>query len=183
MNSAPVINEANCTGCGKCVNICPKQVLYLENKKAGVNENECMLCSHCYAVCEYGAVSFNNELVDLEFKTFGYRERIKGPADISPEDLVNAFRSRRSIRKYTKEEIGDDILRDLVEFAVTAPSGSNCQEWEFTIINGRDKVWEFAVRIKEFFLKINKVAGNSLIRYLSVPFMGKALINYYSDRS
>ncbi len=179
MNLVPVINEVKCNGCGKCVDICPKQVLYLENKSAKLNDNECMLCSHCYAVCKADAITFDHQLEAIEFKTIKYKEKILGPADISPEILINAFRSRRSIRKFKDEAIDDDIIRDLIEFAVTAPSGSNCQEWEFTIINGREKVWEFAGRIKGFFIRINKLASNRLIRILSVPFMGKALINYY----
>lgn len=183
MNLVPVINEGRCTGCGKCVDICPKKVLYINNlKKAAVNEiNDCMLCSHCYAVCKPDAVSFDHQLESIEFKTFKYREKIIGSSNISPDMFVNALRSRRSIRKYRNEEIDDDIVRDLIEFAVTAPSGSNCQDWEFTVINGREKVWEFAGRIKEFFLKINRLASIGLIRYLSIPFMGKKLINYYRD--
>lgn len=181
MNLIPVINREKCTGCGRCVEVCPKDVIYLKDKKAELNDNDCMLCSHCYAVCNAGAVDFNRELENIEFETFKYKEQILGSSNISPEELVNAFRSRRSIRKYKNEEINDDTLRDLIEFAVTAPSGSNCQEWEFTVINGREKVWEFAQQIKDFFVKINKLAGNRLIRYLSFPFMGKALINYYND--
>ncbi len=181
MNRVPVINKDRCTGCGRCVDICPKDVLYLKEHKAELNDNECMLCSHCHAVCDFDAVSFEHELDNIEFETFKYREQILGSSNISPELLVNAFRSRRSVRKYKNEEINDDVLRDLVEFAVTAPSGSNCQEWEFTVINGREKVWEFAAQIKEFFIRINKLAGNPFIRYLSVPFMGKALINYYNN--
>jgi len=183
MNSVPIIDEVKCTGCGKCIDICPKSVLHLENKKAKIKDiaNDCMLCSHCYAVCGSDAISFGHELEISEFKTFKYKEQILGSSNIPPELLVNAFRSRRSIRKYKNDEIDDDVVRDLIEFAVTAPSGSNCQEWEFTIINGREKVWEFAVRIKDFFLKINKLASNRFIRYLSVPFMGKSLISYYND--
>lgn len=182
MIQVPVIDEIKCTGCGKCVNICPKQVLYIENRKARLNENnDCMLCSHCYAVCKDDAIGFDHELEDIEFKTFKYREKLLGSTDISPEMFVNALRSRRSVRKYKNEAIDDDILRDLVEFAVTAPSGSNCQEWEFTVINGRDKVWELASSIKGFFKKINRLSAKWFIRYLSVPFMGKSLINYYRD--
>ncbi len=182
MNPTPVIDEMKCTGCGKCINICPKQVLYLEGKKAKIFEdNDCMLCSHCYAVCEFNAVAFNNDLDNIKIKTFKYKEKILSSSDISPENIINAFRSRRSIRKFKKEDIYDDIIRDLIEFAVTAPSGSNCQNWEFTVINGRQKVWEFASRLRTFFIRINKLAANKFIRYTSILFMGKKLINYYRD--
>ncbi len=181
MNLVPVIDSKKCTLCGKCVAICPKEVLYIENKRVLLNENECMLCSHCYDVCKFDAVSFGDTLRNLKFSTFKYKEKILAGKDISPEELVNIFRSRRSTRRFKNEEISDDVVRDLIEFAVTAPSGSNCQNWEFTVLNGREKVWEFATQMKEFFLKINRLAANPFVRYLSVPFMGRTLLNYYRD--
>ncbi|HOQ12812.1 MAG TPA: nitroreductase family protein [Spirochaetota bacterium] len=181
MEERPIIDEKKCTLCGRCVFVCPKEVLSIENKKLIVNENDCMLCSHCYDVCKFNAVSFQDALRNIKFDTFKYKEKILGPKDVTPQEIVNIFRSRRSIRRFKEEEVGDDVVRDLIEFAVTAPSGSNCQEWEFVVLNGREKVWNFAVSIRDFFMKINKLAKNPIIRYLSVPFMGKALINYYRD--
>jgi NAD-dependent dihydropyrimidine dehydrogenase PreA subunit len=181
MNQVPVIDKKRCTLCGKCVAVCPKEVLYIENKEIKLNNNECMLCSHCYNVCKFDAVSFGDILKNVKFSTFKYKEKIIDSKEISPAQLVNIFRSRRSVRRFKEEEIGDDVVRDLIEFAVTAPSGSNCQEWEFTVINGRQKVWEFATRIREFFVRINKLAANPVMRYISVPFMGRALLNYYRD--
>jgi nitroreductase/NAD-dependent dihydropyrimidine dehydrogenase PreA subunit len=181
MTQIPVIDEKKCTGCGKCVAICPKKVLFLENKKAKTNENDCMMCSHCYAVCDFNAVSFTEMLNNVRIKTFKYKEKVLGSAEIDPGTLVNAFRSRRSIRKYKNDKVDNDAICDLLAFAVTAPSGSNCQKWEFTIINGRDKVWGFGNRLKDFFIKLNKFSANVLFRYLSVLFMGKTLINYYRD--
>jgi nitroreductase len=63
-------------------------------------------------------------------------------------------------------------VRDLIEFAVTAPSGSNCQEWEFVVLNGREKVWNFAVSLRDVFMKINKLARILLFATFTVPLMG-----------
>ena len=180
MKEAPIIDKIKCTGCGECARICPKETIYIDNKKAHLNENDCMLCSHCYAVCRFNAVSFNDDLEKISFESFKYKEKILNSKDISPETFINAVRSRRSIRKYKNEKIDDKLISDLVEFAVTAPSGSNCQEWKFTALNGRDKVWDLAIDIKKFFIKINSLAANRLIRYLSVFFMGRTLIDYYN---
>jgi nitroreductase len=140
-----------------------------------------MLCSHCYALCRFNAISFNDDLNKISFQSFKYKEKIINSTDISPENFINAVRSRRSIRKYKNEKIDDELISDILEFAVTAPSGSNCQEWKFTVLNGRDKVWDLAIEIKNFFVKINKLAQNRFIRYISVLFMGRTLINYYND--
>lgn len=45
--------------------------------------------------------------------------------------------ARRSIRKYTSEQIGDDILQDLLEAAMAAPSAVAKDPWHFIIV--RDK--------------------------------------------
>ena len=181
MNCTPEFDSSRCTLCGRCVAVCPKDVLEINDNRVVVLNDDCMLCSHCYAVCVPGAVSFPWQLKQVKFSSFKYREKILSPKDHSPAELVNIFRSRRSIRKYRQEPVDDDAVRDLIEFAVTAPSGSNCQDWEFAVLNGREKVWDFAQQVKSFFIKINRLAGSPVVRALSVPFMGRRLINYYNE--
>lgn len=40
---------------------------------------------------------------------------------------------RRSIRKFTKEDISDSIIMDILKSAMYAPSGGNAQPWDFFI--------------------------------------------------
>ncbi len=47
-----LIDPRECTGCGECVKICPKQVLELEKGKAvAKKELECTLCGDCARTC------------------------------------------------------------------------------------------------------------------------------------
>lgn len=182
MKLLPRINDEACTRCGKCISICPKDVLQLQEKKVVTNVDECMLCSHCYSICPEGAISFDEGvLVAPHFTSFKYKERVIDAGKFKPDDLVNLFRSRRSIRKYTKQPVKDSILDDCVSAGITAPSGSNCQAWEFTIVNGREKVWDIAREIGEFFQRLNRLAANPLVRYGTIPLMGKTLVNYYAN--
>ncbi len=178
----PIIDNNICTRCGACVSICPKKVLEMTDDGVTPVLDDCILCSHCYCVCPVEAVSFSeNVLKKPAFTTFSYNEELPEPGAITPAALINDIRSRRSARQFSDRPLSDEAIRDLLEFAVTAPSGSNRQEWNFTVVNGRDKVWKTAGSIKKFFEKINAMARNPLIRYLSVPFMGTALIRYYRD--
>jgi len=173
----PIINKDTCTLCGKCVEICPKEILSLKNNAIEIVNDGCILCSHCYCVCKFNAIHFN-ELRQPSF-SFGNTALIKD--QIKPFDITSFIHSRRSIRRFKPNPISKEILYDLTEAAVLAPSASNCQHWQFVAINGRDKVLTLAEDIKHFFIKLNNIAGNPLLRYLSILFAGKKIFNYYKN--
>jgi coenzyme F420-0:L-glutamate ligase/coenzyme F420-1:gamma-L-glutamate ligase len=50
--------------------------------------------------------------------------------------LLEAMRSRRSIRRYIERPVPRDILRRLLEAARWAPSAHNRQPWRFAVITG-----------------------------------------------
>ena len=52
-------------------------------------------------------------------------------------DAMEALFSRRSIRKYSAGAITEEVLRDILEAAMSAPSAGNQQSWHFIIINDR----------------------------------------------
>ncbi|MBA7624304.1 FMN reductase [NAD(P)H] [subsurface metagenome] len=52
-------------------------------------------------------------------------------------DAMEAIVTRRSIRKYTKQPVSDEVLKELLEAAMCAPSAGNQQPWCFVIINDR----------------------------------------------
>lgn len=53
----PSIEIGACTGCGKCVEVCPRNVLVMEDGKAkATNTVECSLCKLCVGACEAGAM-------------------------------------------------------------------------------------------------------------------------------
>jgi nitroreductase len=49
--------------------------------------------------------------------------------------------------------MGRALLDDLVKIGITAPSGTNCQLWTFTVIPTRKAVISFAGHIASFFSK------------------------------
>jgi nitroreductase len=50
------------------------------------------------------------------------------------EAVLEAIRSRRSVRRFAPEPVGDDVLRRLVGLAAWAPAASNRQDWFFTVV-------------------------------------------------
>lgn len=57
-------------------------------------------------------------------------------------EAIDAILTRRSIRKYTKQPIPDDTIKELLEAAASAPSAGNQQPWHFVIIDDRDALNE-----------------------------------------
>ncbi len=173
----PVIDKSKCTLCRKCVEICPKEVLSLQNKEIVIANDGCILCSHCYCVCKFDAIRFS-QLREPAF-SFGHTAVITN--DIKPFDIISFIHSRRSVRRFKNNSIDNQTIHDLIEAAVLAPSASNCQRWQFIVINGREKVIALAEDIKNFFITLNKIAGNPFLRYASLLFAGKKIINYYHN--
>lgn len=53
----PVINAANCTLCGCCIENCPESAISELSGKAFINSRLCIGCGECIACCKFGAVS------------------------------------------------------------------------------------------------------------------------------
>ena len=51
-------------------------------------------------------------------------------------ELLEAIKSRRSIRAYKPDPVPKRVLAELLEVATRAPSGSNTQPWEFIVLTG-----------------------------------------------
>jgi len=51
-------------------------------------------------------------------------------------NIIEAIRTRKSIRDFTADPVPQHILRKIIEVAARAPSAENSQPWEFTIVAG-----------------------------------------------
>lgn len=51
-------------------------------------------------------------------------------------EVVEAIRARKSIRGYKVDLVPKQVLNDILQVAVRAPSGVNTQPWKFTVVSG-----------------------------------------------
>lgn len=52
------IDAAKCTGCGFCLNVCPRDVIDIKDGKAFVAvKDACLECGACAKNCRFGAVT------------------------------------------------------------------------------------------------------------------------------
>lgn len=51
-------------------------------------------------------------------------------------DLIDAIKTRKSIRGYKPDPVPKEVLEEILEVSIRAPSAMNTQPWEITIVAG-----------------------------------------------
>lgn len=64
-------------------------------------------------------------------------------------ETMNTILNRRSVRNFTREEIPEEILRDLASAALHAPSGMCRKTWKFTVVTNQELIKKLTNAIKE----------------------------------
>lgn len=68
-------------------------------------------------------------------------------------DVIEAIRTRRSIRSYKKESISDEDLNKILEAATWAPSAGNLNPWEFIVVKDEEnKVKLSEAALEQYFI-------------------------------
>jgi nitroreductase len=154
--------------------------LSLIDDKAVVTGAESLGCDHCAAACPTEAIrvaAVDPSLAD--FATFSPDRRWLPHGRFDTAALVNLMGSRRSCRNFKNLPVDANLLEDLVKVGVTAPSGSNCQPWTFTLLTRRETVLELGHRVGGFFRKTNRLAAKGWLRALLRALGKPELETYY----
>lgn len=61
-------------------------------------------------------------------------------------DALTAIRNRRSIRKFTKQSISDNILNTILEAGFCAPSAKNKRPWHFVVVKNKEILSKIALK-------------------------------------
>lgn len=64
-------------------------------------------------------------------------------------EVMKNILTRRSIRAFNEQDISRDLLDQILQAAIYAPSGMNKQTWQFTAIVNRDKIQVLAKLIEK----------------------------------
>ncbi|MBF0594138.1 MAG: nitroreductase family protein [Candidatus Omnitrophica bacterium] len=132
------VNHKSCKHDGKCVEVCPMQILTM-NEKERVPEfipgggDICINCGHCFAVCPPGCISLSTmNAADA---------MVLDRSHLPNSDQVEFFlKGRRSIRKYTDEPVTKESIEKLLDISRYAPSGINRQPVNWSVILGQANV-------------------------------------------
>jgi nitroreductase len=58
--------------------------------------------------------------------------------------LEKLVKGRRSVRKWRRQDVPDDLIRKAIELATWAPNGGNYQGWHFRITKNKDSIEKMA---------------------------------------
>lgn len=82
--------------------------------------------------------------------------------------VLDNIYSRRSVRKYTEEQVPDDLLNEIIKTGFHAANGMNAQAVRFSVVQDRKVIDDYNEKGKELFLKM--AGGNEHVeKMLSNP--------------
>lgn len=122
------INRDSCILCGRCVAVCPAYIFNESSDAISIsNAENCIKCGHCVAACPQSAVLhslFPTEKVhSIDYTNIP-----------SAEQVMLLCKKRRSNRAFTKEMVKAEYIDMILEAAHVAPTASNLQQVEFTVV-------------------------------------------------
>lgn len=157
-----IVDKDKCIHCGKCIEDCnPKIINFNSEKLPNIkleNENFCMKCQHCLAICPVGAISILNK-----------KPENSEPCQNFPDEtqLLSLIQSRRSFRKYRQENLDEHRMQKLKEMLKFAPTGRNCHNLTFSIIDDIEIMEKFRNRTNN---KLKKILMSSCVNAITKKF-------------
>ncbi|MFH1240387.1 MAG: nitroreductase [Candidatus Diapherotrites archaeon] len=99
-------------------------------------------------------------------------------------DVLDAIYKRRSVRKYSEKEVSEEIVKELINAGIMAPSARNTQPWNFSIVQGKEKIKEFSDKALEQRKILGKIIGGSFkVMGLGSLFYNAPLLIFISGKS
>ena len=173
------IDEDACKQCGQCAQICPAEVLTMQDGHVCIRDDSpfgCIACGHCMMVCPEGNITVTGRGISPDdLLPLPAREEMA-----SADALAALMRSRRSVRRFKDREVDAELLERIVEMASSAPMAIPPWDVGCVVVRGHDKVRQLAAKViqgYEGFLKIFRPWVLTLMR----PLMGKAKHDQFRD--
>lgn len=162
-----LIDKEKCTKCGTCLEIC---LHYLKTDEQGFPVGDknsiegCIQCGNCMMLCPNDAI----EIKGGDISKGHLRELSPNLPDF---DAINSlFLKRRSCRKFSEQEVSREAIDRILQAAATAAVSIPPSEVKVLVIQGREKVQEFAddlIKAMKDFIKMMNPTMFGIIRLMA----------------
>lgn len=159
MERSILINEQSCIKCGRCIRVCPSKLFSQPKTGADVEVTVrgCIACGHCVAICPSMAITHSDFPADRVHK-------IDYSQIPLAEQLLLLCRARRSNRAFSNKEIPMQMLDMILEAAHRAPTASNMQTVEFTLVTKPENLRSISQFTLDVFGSVVKKLENPILR-------------------
>jgi nitroreductase/NAD-dependent dihydropyrimidine dehydrogenase PreA subunit len=165
------IDHTTCTDCGCCAQICPTEVLRLNAGQVGIHTDSplgCIACGHCMMVCPEQSVTVTGRGLSLADMT-----PLPPPNErATAEAFAALLHARRSVRRFTDQEVDAALLERIVALAASGPMGIPPWDVGCVVVRGRAEVRHVAAAIIQGYAGFLKVVRPWLLTVLR-PFVRK----------
>lgn len=140
------VDSTSCKLCGQCAKVCATGALVMEDGHLRINTDTflgCIACGQCMMVCP-------NDAISVTGRGLSAQDIIPPPGAgqcSSADALEGLMRSRRSIRRFTDQEVEPAVLDRIIDIASTAPMGIPPWDVGCVLIRGRKHVRELSDQI------------------------------------
>ncbi len=131
------VDTDKCIGCSLCSQDCIVSDIEIVNGKSHIKNEVCIKCGHCIAICPVRAISSDDE---AEYSMDEVIEYKKDEFEITPEQMMNFMKFRRSVRLFKTDMIEEEKIQKVIEAGKYSQTGSNAQDVSYVIV--KDKLQE-----------------------------------------
>lgn len=174
------IDTEACNGDGLCADVCPQNVLEIDDGKAatvGSRSGDCILCGQCVAVCPTEALQLpalpDEDFEELPQPPFGY------------EDFLTFLKRRRSVRIFKDRPVATETIEKILAAATTAPMGLPPHSTGVIVIQKQEELAFLREALVKDYDTVIKGLSNPMGRVFFRLFAGAenyaALKNYVVD--
>lgn len=122
-----VVDKNLCIGCGLCAKDCVGCDIEIVEGKAFAHGKSCISCGHCEAICPQKAIN----ITGYEDEIMEFDKQVR----LDPQQLLDAIRTRRSVRQFTDQKVSQDIVDMIFEAGRLAPTGTNAQRTSYVLLD------------------------------------------------
>ena len=102
--------KENCTGCTKCVRVCPTQALRVRNGKVQLDETKCIDCGKCVVACQFDAIRTSADKLETINK-FKYKLAIVSTSYAGQfRDSVGYMTAKKALLTLGFDEVAEEAM-------------------------------------------------------------------------